>query len=309
MRKLLFTLAASMLLLAVSSPKANAQSIVYGKNSRLKKETMAVPYFQDKPQASLTGWDFMLKADKMGFWKLEDAIAEAVLEGNIPQELRSFRKIVFRTPVVDSVEILRKPHKVEIWVLPDYISIGTSNDFVRMPMGPLAAQRIADSLHCILPTTFLVDRIAEVAQGHLNIFPFRPLGSRNSQPIVYQDSNNAINSLYDAKGYKFGQFISGLKKDVVLTYKILTLPGNENRVAIYGWHLPSGKAKQPLHIKHGNFYADYSHGIRMIYRTIKVDGKEYDAREVLESPQLYRLLSNEPMYLKKASYEGLPRYE
>ena len=309
MRKLLFTLAASMLLLAVSSPKANAQSIIYGKNSRLKKETMAVPYFQDKPQASLTGWDFMLKADKLGFWKLEDAIAEAVLEGNIPQELRSFRKIVFRTPVVDSVEILRKPHKVEIWVLPDYISIGTSNDFVRMPMGPLAAQRIADSLNCILPTTFLVDRIAEVAQGHLNIFPFRPLGSRNSQPIVYQDSNNAINALYDAKGYKFGQFISGLKKDVVLTYKILTLPGNENRVAIYGWHLPSGKAKQPLHIKHGNFYADYSHGIRMIYRTIKVDGKEYDAREVLESPQLYRLLSNEPMYLKKASYEGLPRYE
>ena len=309
MRKLLFTLAASMLLLAVSSPKANAQSIVYGKNSRLKKETMAVPYFQDKPQASLTGWDFMLKADKMGFWKLEDAIVEAVLEGNIPQELRSFRKIVFRTPVVDSVEILRKPHKVEIWVLPDYISIGTSDNFVRMPMGPLAAQRIADSLHCILPTTFLVDRIAEVSQGHLNIFPFRPLGSRNSQPIVYQDSNNAINALYDAKGYKFGQFISGLKKDVVLTYKILTLPGNENRVAIYGWHLPDGKAKQPLHIKHGNFYADYSHGIRMIYRTIKVDGKEYDAREVLESPQLYRLLSNEPMYLKKASYEGLPRYE
>lgn len=298
-----------MLLLAVSSPKANAQSIVYGKNSRLKKETMAVPYFQDKPQASITGWDFMLKADKMGFWKLEDAIAEAVLEGNIPQELRSFRKIVFRTPVVDSVEILRKPHKVEIWVLPDYISIGTSDNFVRMPMGPLAAQRIADSLNCILPTTFLVDRIAEVAQGHLNIFPFRPLGSRNSQPIVYQDSNNAINALYDAKGYKFGQFISGLKKDVVLTYKILTLPGNENRVAIYGWHLPDGKAKQPLHIKHGNFYADYSHGIRMIYRTIKVDGKEYDAREVLESPQLYRLLSNEPMYLKKASYEGLPRYE
>lgn len=309
MRKLLFTLAASMLLLAVSSPKANAQSIIYGKNSKLKKETMAVPYFQDKPQASITGWDFMLKADKMGFWKLEDTIAEAVLEGNIPQELRSFRKIVFRTPVVDSVEILRKPHKVEIWVLPDYISIGTSNDFVRMPMGPLAAQRIADSLHCILPTTFLVDRIAEVAQGHLNIFPFRPLGSRNSQPIVYQDSNNAINALYDAKGYKFGQFISGLKKDVVLTYKIHTLPGNENRVAIYGWHHPSGKAQQPLHVKHGNFYADYSHGIRLIYRTVKVDGKEYDAKEILESPQMYRLLSNEPMYLKKASYAGMPRYE
>ena len=309
MKKTAFLAIATVALATIFSTAAHAQEVIYGKNSRLKKETMAVPFFRDKPQASVTGWDFMLKADKMGFWKLEDAIADAVLEGNMPQELKSFRKIVFKTPVVDSVEILRKPHKVEIWVLPDYISIGTSNNFVRMPMGPLAAQRIADSLNCILPTTFLVDRIAEVSQGHLNIFPFRPLGSRNSQPIVYQDSNNAINALYDAKGYKFGQFISGLKKDVVLTYKILTLPGNENRVAIYGWHLPSGKAKQPLHIKHGNFYADYSHGIRMIYRTIKVDGKEYDAREVLESPQLYRLLSNEPMYLKKASYEGLPRYE
>ena len=309
MKKSVFSAIVAIAFVSMISTVAHSQNIIYGKNSKLKKETLAVPYFQNKPQATLTGWDFMLKADKMGFWRLEDAIVEAVLAGNMPEQLKSFRKIVFKTPVVDSVEVLRKPHKVEIWVLPDYISIGTDSNFVRMPMGPLAAQRIADSLDCILPTTFLVDRIAEVAQGHLDIFPFRPLGSRNSQPIVYQDSNNAINALYDAKGYKFGQFISGLKKDVVLTYKILTLPGNENRVAIYGWHRPSGRCQQPLHIKHGNFYADYSHGIRMVYRKVLVDGKEYDAREILESPQLYRLLSNEPMYLKKASYAGMPRYE
>ena len=300
--------AAALHILGAAVNSAVAQSVVYGKNSKLKKETLAVPYFLGKPQATVTGWNFMLKADGMGFWQLEDFIVETVLHGNMPQQLKHFRKIVFKTPVVDSVEILRKPHKVEIWVLPDYISVGTDDNFVRMPMGPLAAQRIADSLNCILPTTFLVDRIAEVSEGHLEIFPFRPLGNRNSQPVVYQDSNNAINALYAAKGYRFGQFISGLKKDVVLTCKILTQPGSENRVAIYGWHHPNGKAQQPLHTKHGNFYADYSHGIRLIYRTIKVDGKEYDAREVLESPQLYRLLSNEPMYLKKASYQGMPRY-
>lgn len=309
MKKLISICIAAVLLSAIGATRADAQNITYGKNSKLKKETLAVPYFQNKPLATLTGWNFMLKADKMGFWQLEDAIVEAVLAGNMPQQLKSFRKIVFRTPVVDSVEVLRKPHKVEIWVLPDYISIGTDGNFVRMPMGPLAAQRIADSLDCILPTTFLVDRIAEVSQGHLDIFPFRPLESRNCQPIVFQDSNNAINALYKAKGYMFGQFISGLKKDVVLTYKIHTLPGNENRVAIYGWHHPDGKAVQPLYVKHVNLYVDYSHGIRMIYRKVKVDGKEYDAKEILESPQLYRLLSNEPMYLKKASYAGFPRYE
>ena len=296
------------LLMVFAVMPLHAGDVVYGKNSRLKKEKMDVPYFQGKPEASVTAWNFMLKADNMEFWKREDYIVKTILEGNVPTPMKQFRKIVFRTAVVDSVEILRKPHTIEMWVLPDYLTIGTDESYVRMPMGPLAAQRIADSLHCILPTTYLVDRIAEVAEGHLDIFPFRPLGNRNCQPIVFQDSHNAIQALYKAKGYRFGQFISGLKKDVVLTCKILTQPGWESYEAIYGWHHPGGKAQQPLFIKHGNFYVDYSHGIRMIYRTVKVDGKEMDAREILESPQLYRLLSDEPMYLKKASYEGMPRY-
>ena len=296
------------LLMVFAAMPLHAGDVVYGKNSRLKKEKMDVPYFQGKPEASVTAWNFMLKADNMEFWKREDYIVKTILEGNVPAPMKQFRKIVFRTAVVDSVEILRKPHTIEMWVLPDYLTIGTDESYVRMPMGPLAAQRIADSLHCILPTTYLVDRIAEVAEGHLDIFPFRPLGNRNCQPIVFQDSHNAIQALYKAKGYRFGQFISGLKKDVVLTCKILTQPGWESYEAIYGWHHPDGKPQQPLFIRHGNFYVDYSHGIRMIYRTVKVDGKEMDAREILESPQLYRLISNEPMYLKKASYEGMPRY-
>ena len=309
MKNAVKALALAALALIFSSASVQAENVVYGKNSKLTKEKMAVPYFLGKPEASLSGWNFMLKADKMEFWKLEDLIAQTILEGNVPTPMKHFRKIVFRTPVVDSVEILKKRHTIEMWVLPDYLTIGTDKSFVRIPMGPLAAQRIADSLNCILPTTYLVDRIAEVAEGHLDIFPFRPLDNRNSQPIVFQDSHNAIQALYKAKGYKFGQFISGLKKDVVLTYKILTQPGWESYEAIYGWHHPDGRAQQPLFIRHGNFYVDYSHGIRLIYRTIKVDGKEMDAREILESPQLYRLLSDEPVYLKKASYEGLPRYK
>ena len=183
------------LMMMFAAMPLHAGDVVYGKNSKLKKERMAVPYFQGKQEASLTGWNFMLQADKMEFWKLEDYIAQTILEGNVPSPMKSFRKIVFRTAVVDSVEVLSKPHTIEMWVLPDYLSIGTDESFVRMPMGPLAAQRIADSLHCILPTTYLVDRIAEASEGHLDIFPFRPLENRNSQPIVFQDSHNAIQAL------------------------------------------------------------------------------------------------------------------
>ena len=289
---------------------ANAvERVVYGENSRLERVNEPVPYFKGKPAATITGNDFMHRADLADFWTLEDMIVDAVLSGNIPGELKFFQKIIFTTPIVDTIEILRKPHTIEMFVLPDYVAIGNDEDFVRMPMGPLAGQRIADSLDCILPTTFMVDRIAEASEGHIDIFPFRPLGNRNCMPIVFQDSNNAINAVMKAKGYKFGQFISGLKKDIVLTYKILTLSGMEKNVAIYGWHHPDGRTQQPLHVKHGNFYADYSHGIRLISRTVIVDGKECDAREILESPALYRLLSDEPMPLKKATYAGNPKWK
>lgn len=304
--KLFVTLCAVAL---CSATTAIAGDVRYGSNGKLHKASMPVPALADKPTATLAGSDFMRRADTTAFWTLEDLIVETVTAGQVPDALRHFRKITFTTPVVDSVEILRKKHKVEMWVLPDYIAIGTNDDFVRMPMGPLAAQRIADALDCTLPTPFLVDRIAEASEGHVDIFPFRPLGNRNSQPIVFQDSNNAINAQFKAYGYHFGQLISGLKKDIVLTYKIMTLTEYERNVAIYGWHHPDGRAQQPLFVRHGNFYVDYSHGVRLIYNKVKIDGVEYNIREILQSPELYRLLSDEPMHLTQATYAGKPKWE
>ena len=304
--KLFITLCAVAL---CSATTAIAGDVRYGSNGKLHKASMPVPALADKPTATLAGSDFMRRADTTAFWTLEDIIVETVTAGQVPDALRHFRKITFTTPVVDSVEILRKKHKVEMWVLPDYVAIGTNDDFVRMPMGPLAAQRIADALDCTLPTPFLVDRIAEASEGHVDIFPFRPLGNRNSQPIVFQDSNNAINAQFKAYGYEFGQFISGLKKDIVLTYKIMTLTEYERNVAIYGWHHPDGRAQQPLFVRHGNFYVDYSHGVRLIYNKVKIDGVEYNIREILQSPELYRLLSDEPMHLTQATYAGKPKWD
>ena len=304
--KLFVTLCAVAL---CSATTAIAGDVRYGSNGKLHKASMPVPALADKPTATLAGSDFMRRADTTAFWTLEDIIVETVSAGQVPDALRHFRKITFTTPVVDSVEILRKRHKVEMWVLPDYVAIGTNDDFVRMPMGPLAAQRIADALDCTLPTPFLVDRIAEASEGHVDIFPFRPLGNRNNQPIVFQDSNNAINDQFKAYGYEFGQFISGLKKDIVLTYKIMTLTEYERNVAIYGWHHPDGRAQQPLFVRHGNFYVDYSHGVRLIYNKVKIDGVEYNIREILQSPELYRLLSDEPMHLTQATYAGKPKWD
>lgn len=299
---------AILMCLAASVSADAVERVVYGENSRLVRVNEPIPYFQNKPVATLSGRDFMESIDTVEFWKREDMITDAILAGEMPSVLKSFQKIVFTTPVVDSVEVLRVPHKVEMLVTCDFLSVGSDEDFVRMPMGPLAAQQIADSLGCILPTTYMVDRIAEASEGHIDIFPFRPLGGRNMMPIVFQDSDNAIKALYKAKGYEFGQLISGLKKEVVLTYKIQSREEMNKYEAIYGWCHPDGRVQQPLFVRHGNFYVDYSHGIRLVSRTVVVDGKKCDAKEILESPQLYRLLSDEPEPLKKATYAGNPKW-
>ena len=56
-----------------------------------------------------------------------------------------------------------------------------------------------------------------------------------------------------------------------------------NRVAIYGWHKLDGKPIQPLTIVHVNWYVDYSHGVRLMKRTVMVDGKPRDVRHVLHA--------------------------
>lgn len=271
-------------------------------------QKVEVDYFNNIDSASrsryrMGGKEFIKSVDNLPFVLREKRIVEEILSGNVPDSLKFFQKIVFETGQVDSVEVLKKKHTVEIMALSDYLSIGTNFDFIRMPMGPLAAQEIADSLFCTLPTAYLVDKIAMASVGGIDPFPFRPVKDRNIWPVVFEDSNNAINALYKASGYHFGELISGLKKDVILTYKIMD-PARRNHVTIYGWHYPDGSHIQPSNNIHVNFYVDYSHGIRLLARCCKIDGKEYDIKSVLEDPKLYRILSDEPFPMRRATYAG-----
>ncbi len=49
-------------------------------------------------------------------------------------------------------------------MLPDYLSIGSNDDWARIPLSPMAAQQIADSLNCFLPTRKMVDDIYKAAK-------------------------------------------------------------------------------------------------------------------------------------------------
>jgi hypothetical protein len=76
-------------------------------------------------------------------------------------------------------------------------------------------------------------------------------------------------------------------------------------VAIYGWHKPDGKPIQPLYTGHVDWYVDYSHGIRLVSRTVTLDGKERDLFDVLADPKTCAIVGeDQPIPRGAAMYDS-----
>jgi hypothetical protein len=207
----------------------------------------------------------------------EEAIAKELMHGNFPNFLRKFKRVT----------IADDKHTAVIEVMPDYLAIGSDEDFVRVPMSPLTAQRIADEFGCCLPTAKIVNETYRAASSKL--LPI-PLTEAREAIETFVKHNEMIE-----KQREKGSFVAGIKKDVVVTNRLTEKP---NRVAIYGWHKLDGTPIQPLTIVHVNWYVDYSHGIRLMKRQVEVDGKPRDARAVMQSAQFNSLLSDEGPILR-----------
>jgi hypothetical protein len=79
---------------------------------------------------------------------------------------------------------------------------------------------------------------------------------------------------------------------------------NPGRVAIYGCPKDMNHPIQPLSLVHDQTYMDYSHGIRLLAKQVMIDNEEHSMDEILKSPELAPLLSDEgPM---DERYPSLP---
>lgn len=212
-------------------------------------------------------------------WQQRDSIAlSEIFAGNIPSFLKKFVRI--NTSIVTDKGIVHAHY----FVMPDYMSVGTNNDWARVPLTPMTAQKIADSFHCFLPTRKIVNDV--YAQAVVKLEPVPMYAFRDSSPTMWQHHLIIEGQRKGKKG-----LIAGIKKDVVISEKIKR-SSKPDRVAIYGWHTVNG-AIQPLYTGHVNWYVDYSHGVRLVYRTIWVDGKAMDYMDVLKHPQLQKILCDE----------------
>lgn len=237
------------------------------------------------------GAAFMTSLAPLSREEREAAIKAQLFGGNVPTFLRALRPVKVTAAGPDSVT-----RTIEYEVMPDYLAIGSDDDYARMPMIPYTAQAFCHAFGFVLPTRKMANDIWAAAAVHLDP---RPLTVERESPLTFLQHHRIIEAQLDSTHASRGAFVAGIKKDVVVTSK---LQEATKRVAIYGWHYPTGKPIQPLYTGHVDWYVDYSHGFRPVRRMMRVDGIAMPYEKILADSTLAYLLSDEGTI-------AVPRYE
>jgi len=220
----------------------------------------------------------------------EEQILAQISRGNVPDHLRRLVPITL-TETIDGAE-----QTLTYYVLPDYLSVGSSDDYILMPMTPQLAQAIADTAGCILPSRKMVNDIYQAAPLKLRPQPIPPSDAMMSVPFFIQHNDSIQRQRRTLFGdVPNGTMVAGHKKDVIISNSIhanLTA-GVPSPVVIYGWHRADGVPIQPLYNGHAASYVDYSHGIRLVQRSARLNARPVDLRNLLRDPDLSILVSDE----------------
>src|SRR5574338_890414 len=231
---------------------------------------------------AVSGSQFIQNNINLGGAVREQNIFNEFMHGNVPDFLRDFTEVKYS----DGNNI------ITYLVMTDYLSIGSNEDYVRMPMSPLTAQKLANKFDCTLPTRKMVKDIWNQSENKLIPLPWGPPYNADMERTHRIGTHSQRIDAQLSGRNKFA-LTSGHKKDVVLTNRLY--PNNPaRRVAIYGWIQLSGIAIQDLNpTSHGDTYADYSHGIRLIANDVIVNGNPMRIQEVFADPRLAPLVSDE----------------
>jgi len=214
----------------------------------------------------------------------ESRIQQQLAAGNIPEFLRRFVPIRLQSQFPDGV-----PADVVVCAAPDYLAIGSDADYLLMPMRLSTALSMASAYGLTLPTTRIVDAIYAQADVHLLPQPL-PAGNEMRSTDYSVHHNELVSVQRLGLGASLGALVAGDKKDIVLTNRLW---GHMDRVAIYGWHLATGRPIQPLSTVHGWRYADYSHGARLISTQVFINGLPRSIYSVMQDRRLAPALSDE----------------
>lgn len=237
-----------------------------------------------RPADAMTGSEFYQHLLPLSQSQREQAIITEIATGNVPEFLRQLK------PVAATASFGGFTWEAVYYVAPDYVAVGSDEDFFRLPMSAPLAQQVADIAGCVLPTRKMVDAIYQAAPVKLAPRFFSPSTYNINSLEVFWLSNEEIDG--QLAGQQPGPIVGGTKKDIVVTPQLSQRPAPP-RVAIYGWHQLNGSPIQPLSLVHSADYHDYSHGVRLVGEVMLINGDEITVPAAIASSATAALLSDE----------------
>jgi hypothetical protein len=239
-----------------------------------------------RPANAPNGTQFTNLITSLSREEREEQILNEILSGNVPDFLRTLIPIT----------VSGSGHTGTYYVTPDYLAVGDNSDYFLCPMTPLLAQRLCDLLCCTMPTRKMVNQIWTNASVKLNPQPITASPEMITVPVfAWHNFMVRTQRIAFTNSFPLGALVGGDKKDVIISARIYTnfATAITKPVVIYGWHYPTGAPIQPLYNGHEETYADYSHGIRLVQMNMTVDGAPNTVANVLTSPALAPLLSDD----------------
>ncbi len=186
---------------------------------------------------------------------------------------------------VSAIEINNGGIQITYCVMNDYLSLLEGTEKFRFPLGMTAIADLVSNSAWALPTVRMVDQIYEQRQIGLPPRTITPGPEMTTTRTLLDHSLTINGQLQNRPG-----LVAGHKKDVVISERLASRP---TKIAIYGWHRLNGEPIQPLSTVHHKDYADYSHGVRLVYKTVWVNGTATPIDQVLSDRTLAPLLSHE----------------
>lgn len=261
--------------------------------------------FPNRSDNSPTGSQFIQSIIDMKMTdKRDDLVANQILQGNFPDFLR---KLV-------NITISEKGNTLIYKVMPDFLSIGSDQDYQRIPLTAPSAQKIADAFNCVLPTPKMSDQIWKNATK----LPPKPLSGMTStirdktyspesfvaQKMIDMDSVQYHNSIVNKQlvNVEPGQLIAGHLKDIVISDQLI----NKKRLGLHGLHTLDGKPIQEGALSaHNDTHFEYAMGTRLVDRQAMLNGKQVDlVNDILKNKDYAYLISNEgPLQFTSYQYE------
>lgn len=256
----------------------NKGYVFWSKNLVYEHYIKSAPEFVKNCRISAT--EFRKQAQKLSHDSYDSLVYKMFETGCTPTFMDGWKRIDCQ--ITDSIG---KSIHAFYFVKPDFLRVGTDEDFIRVPMQPKTAQRIANRLGAFLSTPKISDDIYKTADVKLEPIPLTE-NRETSNTFFYH------NDLIEKQRAGRNALIAGHKKDIVLSPKIVQ-DSRLDREALYGWHKFDGTPIQNVYVGHIDWYVDYSHGVRLVRRDIWVDDVKMDYLDVFADKRLAPILSNE----------------